>query len=122
MRRTAGPNGERYCWWQCTVMGGREGRDVDAVELARGVEDLGAGEILLNCIDNDGCGKGFDIELVRAVSGVRAGGQHSQCCRDLHACVVAAAVSIEPRLFALLIQSACLAGACKFWSSALQMR
>jgi len=39
---------------QCTVRGGREGRDIDAVELARAVEALGAGEILLNCIDTDG--------------------------------------------------------------------
>lgn len=49
-----GPNGERYVWWQCTVKGGREGRDLGAVELCRAVEQLGAGEILLNCIDNDG--------------------------------------------------------------------
>lgn len=28
-----GPNGERWCWWQCTVMGGREGRDIDAVQV-----------------------------------------------------------------------------------------
>lgn len=63
-----GPNGEQYCWWQCTVKGGREGRDVDAVQLAKAVEDLGAGEILLNCIDNDGVGQGFDCELVGAVS------------------------------------------------------
>ena len=52
-----GPNGEQYCWWQCTVKGGREGRDIGAVELAKAVEALGAGEILLNCIDNDGAGK-----------------------------------------------------------------
>ena len=45
---TPGPNGERFCWFQCTVKGGREGRDLDAVELARVCEDLGAGEILLN--------------------------------------------------------------------------
>ncbi|PRW58480.1 imidazole glycerol phosphate synthase chloroplastic [Chlorella sorokiniana] len=63
-----GPNGEQWCWWQCTVKGGREGRDVDAVQLAQAVEDLGAGEILLNCIDCDGVGQGFDIELVAAVS------------------------------------------------------
>ena len=63
-----GPNGENYCWWQCTIKGGREGRDVDAVQLAQGVEDLGAGEILLNCIDNDGQGQGFDLELIEAVS------------------------------------------------------
>ncbi|KAL6778951.1 HIS7 [Auxenochlorella protothecoides x Auxenochlorella symbiontica] len=65
---TPGPNGERYCWWQCTVRGGREGRDVDAVQLARCVAHLGAGEILLNCIDRDGAGSGFDLELVKAVS------------------------------------------------------
>ncbi len=52
-----GPNGEQYCWWQCTIKGGREGRDIGAVELAKAVEALGAGEILLNCIDNDGVGK-----------------------------------------------------------------
>lgn len=28
-----GPNGERWCWWQCTVKGGREGRDLDAVQV-----------------------------------------------------------------------------------------
>lgn len=62
-----GPEGEGYCWFQCTVKGGREGRDVDAVELARACEELGAGEILLNSIDRDGTGSGFDLELVRAV-------------------------------------------------------
>jgi glutamine amidotransferase/cyclase len=61
------PNGERYCWFQCTVKGGREGRDVDAVELARTCEALGAGEILLNSIDRDGTGSGFDLELIGAV-------------------------------------------------------
>jgi len=62
-----GPNGERYCWFQCTVKGGREGRDVDAIELARVCEQLGAGEILLNSIDRDGTSSGFDLELIRAV-------------------------------------------------------
>jgi glutamine amidotransferase/cyclase len=64
---TPGPNGERYCWFQCTVKGGREGRDLDAVELARVCEELGAGEILLNSIDRDGTGAGFDLELIGAV-------------------------------------------------------
>jgi glutamine amidotransferase/cyclase len=69
--RTAfpGPGGERFCWFQCTVKGGREGRDVDAVELARVCERLGAGEILLNSIDRDGTGAGFDLELIAAVKG-----------------------------------------------------
>jgi glutamine amidotransferase/cyclase len=64
----SGPNGEEYCWYQCTVKGGREGRDVDAVQLAQTVERLGAGEILLNCIDQDGTNSGFDIELLKQVS------------------------------------------------------
>jgi glutamine amidotransferase/cyclase len=63
-----GPAGEQYVWWQCTVKGGREGRDLDAVQLAQAVEALGAGEILLNCIDNDGVKQGFDLELVEAVA------------------------------------------------------
>ena len=64
---TPGPNGERFCWYQCTVKGGREGRDLDVRQLVRAVEALGAGEILLNCIDRDGSGRGFDLELIRDV-------------------------------------------------------
>jgi glutamine amidotransferase/cyclase len=63
-----GPDGERYCWYQCTVKGGREGRDLDAVTLAQVCEKLGAGEILLNCIDRDGTNLGFDLELINAVA------------------------------------------------------
>ena len=63
-----GPKGEEYCWYQCTVRGGREGRDIDAVELAQAVEALGAGEILLNSIDADGACSGFDLDLIQAVS------------------------------------------------------
>jgi len=62
-----GPNGEGYCWYQCTIRGGREGRDLDAVTLAQICEKLGAGEILLNCIDRDGTSAGFDLELINAV-------------------------------------------------------
>ena len=65
--RFPGPNGERYCWYECTIKGGREGRPVDAVTLARVCEQLGAGEILLNCIDKDGTNSGFDLELINAV-------------------------------------------------------
>ncbi len=62
-----GPDGETYCWYQCTVRGGREGRDVDVVELVTACEELGAGEILLNCIDKDGTNSGFDLELINMV-------------------------------------------------------
>lgn len=64
----AGPNGERFCWYQCTVKGGREARDICAVTVARASQELGAGEIMLNCIDMDGQGKGYDLPLMRAVS------------------------------------------------------
>ncbi len=67
---TPGPRGEGWCWFQCTIKGGREGRDLDAVTLARVCEQLGAGEILLNSIDRDGTGAGFDLELIQAVRSV----------------------------------------------------
>jgi len=41
--------------------------DLDAVALATACEELGAGEILLNCIDKDGTNSGFDLDLVNAV-------------------------------------------------------
>uniref|UniRef100_A0A0E0CY87 Glutamine amidotransferase domain-containing protein n=1 Tax=Oryza meridionalis TaxID=40149 RepID=A0A0E0CY87_9ORYZ len=63
-----GPLGEEYAWYQCTVSGGRDSRPIGAYELAKAVEELGAGEILLNCIDCDGQGCGFDIDLVKMVS------------------------------------------------------
>ncbi|KAI9782665.1 MAG: Histidine biosynthesis bifunctional protein hisB [Peltula sp. TS41687] len=62
-----GPGGERYCWYQCTIKGGREGRDLDVRQLVVAVEALGAGEILLNCIDRDGSNRGFDLELINDV-------------------------------------------------------
>ena len=65
---SSGPNGEKYCWYQCTVKGGREARDICAVTVAKSAQQLGAGEIMLNCIDMDGQGKGFDLPLMRAVS------------------------------------------------------
>ncbi len=62
-----GPHGEQYCWYQCTVKGGREGCDLDVVQLVRICQELGAGEILLNCIDKDGTNSGFDLELIAMV-------------------------------------------------------
>lgn len=65
-----GPSDEKYCWYQCTIRGGREGRDVDVQELVLAVEAMGAGEILLNCIDKDGSNSGFDLELINDVKGL----------------------------------------------------
>mmetsp|Transcript_26144 Transcript_26144/g.26372 ORF Transcript_26144/g.26372 Transcript_26144/m.26372 type:complete len:568 (+) Transcript_26144:70-1773(+) len=62
-----GPQGERYCWWAVTVKGGREIRDLDAVQLVKASEALGAGEIMVNCIDMDGQCRGFDVPLLKAM-------------------------------------------------------
>ncbi|OAA74338.1 imidazole glycerol phosphate synthase hisHF [Akanthomyces lecanii RCEF 1005] len=62
-----GPKGEPYCWYACTIKGGRETRDMDVVELAQAVEAMGCGELLLNCIDKDGTNSGFDLELIAQV-------------------------------------------------------
>lgn len=64
---TPGPHGEEFCWYAVTIKGGRETRDLDAVQLVQAVEAMGAGEILLNCIDKDGTNSGFDLELIRSV-------------------------------------------------------
>ncbi|RWA07497.1 hypothetical protein EKO27_g7618 [Xylaria grammica] len=65
--RFPGPRGEEYCWYACTIKGGRETRDIDVVELAQAVEAMGTGELLLNCIDRDGTNSGFDLELITQV-------------------------------------------------------
>ena len=49
--------------------GGRRAFGLDAVEWARRAEALGAGEILLTSMDRDGTRDGYDLELLRAVSG-----------------------------------------------------
>eukprot|EP01059_Diplonema_ambulator_P001786 TRINITY_DN11512_c1_g1_i1.p1 TRINITY_DN11512_c1_g1~~TRINITY_DN11512_c1_g1_i1.p1 ORF type:complete len:551 (+),score=109.83 TRINITY_DN11512_c1_g1_i1:143-1654(+) len=64
---TPSSTGETQCWYQCTIKGGRETVDLSARELAMGTEALGAGEILLNCIDHDGQNAGFDIPLINDV-------------------------------------------------------
>ncbi len=51
--------------------GGRDGgrpTELDPIEWAREVEDRGAGEILLTCMDNDGTKDGYNIEMTRAVA------------------------------------------------------
>ncbi len=54
-------------WYQCTAKGGRENRNFDVVALAKAVQELGAGEVLLNSIDCDGKNQGFDIDLINLV-------------------------------------------------------
>jgi len=54
--------------WEVFTHGGRHPSGLDAVDWARRVADLGAGEILLTSMDRDGTKAGFDLELTRAVS------------------------------------------------------
>ena len=48
--------------------GGREETGLDAIEWAKKVEILGAGEILLTSMDKDGTREGYDLELTRKIS------------------------------------------------------
>jgi cyclase len=54
--------------WEVFLHGGRTATGKDAVEWAREVEQLGAGEILLTSMDGDGTQAGYDIALTRAVA------------------------------------------------------
>jgi len=53
--------------WEIFTHGGRRPTGIDALEYAREVTALGAGEILLTSMDRDGTKSGFDIALTRAV-------------------------------------------------------
>ena len=61
-RRAAGDG------WNVYIKGGREDTGIDAVEWAKRVVSLGAGEILLTSMDADGTKAGYDLPLTRAVS------------------------------------------------------
>lgn len=54
--------------WEVYTHGGRRPTGRDAVEWAREVERLGAGEILLTSMDRDGTRQGFDLALTRAIA------------------------------------------------------
>lgn len=54
--------------WEVFTHGGRKATGIDAVEFAKQMASLGAGEILLTSMDRDGTREGFNIPLTRAVS------------------------------------------------------
>ena len=54
--------------WEIFTHGGRTPTGIDAIEFARKVVDLGAGEILLTSMDRDGTKAGYDIGLTRAIA------------------------------------------------------
>lgn len=54
--------------WDVHIHGGRRPTGLEAVPWAQQVEGLGAGEIVLTCMDADGTQNGYDLEITRAVS------------------------------------------------------
>ncbi len=62
LKRASTPSG-----FGVTSNGGRELTDLDAMEWVRRVQDLGAGELLVNSIDADGTRDGFDLELISRI-------------------------------------------------------
>lgn len=88
--------------WEVFTDNGRERTGLDVVDWARLAVTLGAGEILLTSVDQEGTRKGFDIELVRAVSDacpipvIASGGMgtvddFAKVCQQGHADAVAVA-------------------------------
>jgi cyclase len=57
--------GER---WEVYTHGGRVPTGIDAIQWAKKMEEMGAGEILLTSMDRDGTKDGYDIELTRTIS------------------------------------------------------
>jgi cyclase len=57
-----------YCWFDCSIYGGREFTGIDAISWAIECQKRGAGEILLTSMDRDGTKDGYDLELTRAMS------------------------------------------------------
>lgn len=54
-------------YFEVMIYGGSKGTGIDAIQWAKKVEELGAGEILLTSIDADGTKNGYDIELTNAI-------------------------------------------------------
>ena len=88
--------------WEIFTHGGRNPTGIDAVEYAKEVVSLGAGEILLTSMDRDGTKVGYDLALTRAIADavsvpvIASGGvgslQHMvEGIRDGHASAVLAA-------------------------------
>jgi cyclase len=70
-RREAADPGGRFqpaTRWQVYTHGGRQKTSLDALEWAKRVVKLGAGEILLTSMDRDGTQDGYDLELTRSIA------------------------------------------------------
>lgn len=63
-----GAEPERGPRWEIFTHGGRKPTGIDAVEYARQVAELGAGELLVTSMDGDGTQAGYDLELTRTIA------------------------------------------------------
>ncbi len=59
-------NGKRF-WFEVFIYGGKEETGINAIQWAKKAENLGAGEILLTSIDQDGTKDGYDILLTKSI-------------------------------------------------------
>jgi len=60
-------DGDQKFWFEVFIYGGKKGTELDAIDWAKTVEKLGAGEILLTSIDMDGTQDGYDILLTKEI-------------------------------------------------------
>lgn len=67
-RRVVPTTGEKAPKWEIFTHGGRNPTGIDAVEYAKEVADLGAGELLVTSMDGDGTQEGYDLELTRTIA------------------------------------------------------
>ncbi|WP_239804639.1 imidazole glycerol phosphate synthase subunit HisF [Croceicoccus hydrothermalis] len=54
--------------WEIFTHGGRKATGIDAIDHARRLADLGAGELLVTSMDGDGTKRGYDLDLTRAIA------------------------------------------------------
>ncbi len=54
--------------WEIYIKGGREPTGIDAIEFSKNMDNLGAGELLVNSLDSDGMRTGYDIPLLRTIA------------------------------------------------------
>ena len=67
-RQVVPTTGEKSPKWEIFTHGGRNPTGIDAVEYAKTVADLGAGELLVTSMDGDGTQAGYDLVLTRTIA------------------------------------------------------
>jgi len=56
--------------WEIFTHGGRKETGINAIKFAKQMEEYGAGELLVTSMDRDGTQKGYDIDLIKEISGM----------------------------------------------------